>query len=146
MIDPAPTSAIDPSLARGILEAVHDETATKPASIVVSFPNTSYQTHLEIADPSAIRAVVGKRIVGTIRAEAKRIDIVTTGGRYIEPVFGRPRRVQGTVVAIREGAVVVNAGMPIHCTPTDGRQTAEDFEAGQFVSFDVLRGAGFEEA
>ncbi|MEM9165977.1 MAG: hypothetical protein AAGB48_03020 [Planctomycetota bacterium] len=143
MLKPAPTSAIDPKLARGILEEVSEPTATKPAFVVLSFPNTSYRTHLEPV--GEIRAEVGKRIVGTIRAEAKRIDVVTTGGRYVEPVYGRPRRVQGTVIAVHEGAVVVHAGMPIHCTPTDPRQSAEDFEPGQFVSFDVMRGATFEE-
>ncbi|QYO64365.1 hypothetical protein [Leptolyngbya sp. 7M] len=85
------------------------------------------------------------RIIGIIRAKARRIDEVTTGGRYIEPVYGRPRRVQGTVVAIEPDAVVVNAGMPIHCTPTDPRQRPGDFKPGQFVSFDVLEGATFEQ-
>ncbi len=144
MIDPSPTTAIDPKLARGILEEVHEASAMKPAFIVVSFANTSYRSHFEIDGP--VNAQVGKRIVGMIRAEAKRIDVVTTGGRYVEPVYGRPRRVQGTVIAIEDGAVVVNAGMPIHCTPTDERQSAGDFETGQFVSFDVLRGARFDEA
>ncbi|MGP1271786.1 MAG: hypothetical protein ACTS22_00475 [Phycisphaerales bacterium] len=144
MLTPAPTSVIDPKLARGVLEETHEATATKPAYIVVGFPNTSYRVHLEPV--GEIRATVGKRIVGTIRAEAKRIDIVTTGGRYVEPVFGRPRRVQGTVVAVHEGAVVVNAGMPIHCLPTDPRQKAEQFAPGRFVSFDVLRGATFQQA
>ena len=144
MINPSPTTAIDPKLARGILEEAHESTATKPEYLVVSFPNTSYRVHLRPV--GEVTAQIGKRIVGTIRAEAKRIDIVQTGGRYIEPVFGRPRRVQGTVVAVHEGAVVVNAGMPIHCTPTDDRQSAESFEPGQFVSFDVLRGATFEQS
>lgn len=144
MLQPAPTTTIDPRLARGVLEEIHEPTATKPAFIVISFPNTSYRVHLEPA--GEIRAQPGKRIIGTIRAEAKRIDVVTTGGRYLEPVLGRPRRVQGTVIAVHDGAVVVNAGAPIHCTPTDGRQRALDFSPGQFVSFDVLRGATFEEA
>lgn len=144
MLHPAPTTKIDPKLARGVLEEVHAETATRPAFIVVSVPNTSYRLHL--LPVGEVRAEVGKRVVGVIRAEAKRIDVVTTGGRYVEPVLGRPRRVQGVVVAVAGGAVVVNAGVPIHCTLTDDRQKASDFSAGQFVSFDVLRGAGFEEA
>jgi hypothetical protein len=143
MLTPAPTTVIDPTLARGVLEEFHDATATKPATIVISVPNTSYRTHLEPLGP--ITAAIGKRIVGTVRAEATRIDVVTTGGRYLEPVFGRPRRVQGTVVALHQGAVVVNAGLPIHCTLTDRRQHAKDFQPGQFVSFDVLRGATFEQ-
>ena len=54
-------------------------------------------------------------------AEAKRIDVVTTGGRYVEPVYGRPRRVQGTVIAIEDGAVVVNAGACNRCQLCDLR-------------------------
>jgi len=73
---------------------------------------------------------------------------VGTGGRYVEPVYGRPRRVQGSVIAIDQAnnAVVVDATIPIHCTPTDPRQKATDFQPGQFVSFDVLEGATFTPA
>jgi len=62
----------------------------------------------------------------------------------VEPVAGRPRRVQGMVVGIDGDRVVVDAGMPIHCRPTDARQKAADFQPGDFVSFDVHRGATFE--
>ena len=47
------------------------------------------------------------------------------------------------VVGIEGDRVVVDAGMPIHCRPTDARQKAGDFQPGDFVSFDVLRGATF---
>jgi hypothetical protein len=143
MLTPAPTSKIDPMLARGVFEGEIPATATKPAMVTISFPNTSYQVHLVPTGP--VHAEVGKRIIGVIRASARRIDEVKTGGRYVEPVYGRPRRVQGRVVGVEGGAVVVDAGMPIHCTPTDPRQKPEQFQAGQFVSFDVLEGATFDE-
>lgn len=143
MIHPAPTTKIDPKLARGVLEEVLPATATKPAFAVISFPNTSYRVHLEPV--GEITAKPGKTIVGTIRARAKRIDTCATGGRFIDPVFGRPRRVQGSIVAIEGDAVVVNTGVPIHCVPTDPRQKASDFEVGQFVSMGVESGASFEE-
>lgn len=141
MIHPAPTTAIDPVLVRGTLEAIVPETAGHPAYIKLAVPNTSYSLHLQPtgAMPSGER--IGKRLIGTIRAKARRIDIVGTGGRYVEPVFGRPRRVQGTVLKITADAVVVDAGLPIHCTPQDARQKPSDFQPGQFVSFDVLDGA-----
>jgi hypothetical protein len=80
-----------------------------------------------------------------IRARCRRIDVVGTGGRYVEPVYGRPRRVQGTVISTdaSRNTVVVDAAIPIHCTPTDPRQKATDFQTGQLVSFDVLEGATF---
>jgi len=143
MITPAPTTKIDPSLARGTLTDIVASTATKPGFIKVSFPNTSYELHLiPIAPP---RAEVDKKILGLIRAKARRIDTVQTGGRYVEPVFGRPRRVQGTVLSVSGESVLVNAGVPIHITPTDARQKAADFQPGQFISFDVMDGASFEE-
>jgi hypothetical protein len=141
MITPHPTSKISPLLARGTLGEVVPATATKPGYIVLLVPNTSYQLHLQPTGP--ITAHIGKRLVGTINAQARRIDVVTTGGQYVEPLFGRPRRVQGTVIETTETAVVVDAGVPVHCTPTDRRQSPEQFKPGQLVSFDVLDGSSF---
>jgi hypothetical protein len=144
MIYPAPTSKIDPTLARGVLEAVVAQTATQPGHIVVSFPNTSYQMHLLPRNPVA--SEVGKRIIGTVRLQARRIDHVQTGGRYVEPVYGRPRRVQGSVISVSGDALVVDATVPVHVSLTDPRQKASDFKVGDFVSFDALDGASFAQA
>lgn len=144
MITPSPTTKIDPRLARGVLQSHEAATATRPARVVISIPNTSYELHL--IPSGTIKAEIGKRIVGTIRARARRIDRVESGGRYVEPVFGRPRRVQGTVLAIEGASVVVHAGVPIHCEPTDPRQQASQFQPGELVSFDVLDGATFTQS
>ncbi len=144
MIYPAPTAKIDPTLARGLLEAIVEPTSSRPGHIVISLPNSNYQMHLLPTSP--ITAEIGKRITGTIRAKARRIDTVLTGGRYVEPVFGRPRRIQGSVLAVAADAVVVDAAVPVHVTPTDTRQKASDFAVGQFVSFDALDGATFTQA
>jgi len=141
MISPSPTSKIDPSIARGTLGSVVAATATRPAYITFNVPNTSYELHL--LPTSEVKTQPGKRLIGTIRAQARRMDVVQTGGQYIEPVMGRPRRVQGTVIAIAGDAVVVDAGVPVHCRPTDTRQQASQFSVGQFVSFDVLDGSTF---
>lgn len=143
MIHPAPTTRIDPRHARGVFAGHFPATATRPASIKLTFANTNYEMHL--IPSGQVQAEDGKRIIGTIHAQALRIDRVGTGGRYVEPVHGRPRRVQGLVVAIEPQAVVVNAGVPIHCTPTAPGQKASDFEVGDFVSFDVLDGASFKQ-
>jgi hypothetical protein len=129
MITPHPTSKIDPAVARGVLGAVVAPTALKPGYIKFLVPNTSYELH-----------------VGVIRVKARRIDAVGTGGQFVEPVFGRPRRVQGTVIRAESGAVVVDAGVPIHVTPTDERQSPDQFQPGTLVSMDVLDGATFEQS
>lgn len=137
MIHPAPTTKIDPAIARGVLEGV------EPAHIVVSFANTSYQMHLIPTRP--VKGEIGKRITGVIRVDARRVDVVDTGGKYVEPVFGRPRRVQGRVLATSDSprTIVVDAGMPVHLCPLDERQRPTDFLPGALVSCDVLDGARF---
>lgn len=145
MLDPAPTTKLPPTIARGRLARVNESTATEPATVEISFYNTDYRLSLLPTGP--MNAKVGDRVEGRISADAKRVDVVNSGGRYVEPVIGRPRRVQGTVVAVDPGSntIAVNAGMPIVCRLTDPRQRASDFEKGDFVSFDVMRGASFEQ-
>ncbi len=129
------------SVARGTLAERHAD------RIVLALPGTDYR--ILLATAGAVTAEVGKRVRGVIRAQARRIDVVTTGGRYVEPVYGRPRRVQGAVLAIDSDSdtltVSVHDGAPIVVKP-DGRQRAGDFRAGQFVSMDVLPGATFTQA
>jgi hypothetical protein len=143
MIDPSPTTTIDPRLARGNLIDIVEATATKPRHIRLSFPNTSYKISLN--PEGEITAEPGKQVVGTIHAQATRLDKINAGGRFIDPVFGRPRRVQGRVVAVSgdTNEVIVSAGVPVHLHPTDKRQKATDFHAGEFITCGILDGAVF---
>ena len=143
MITPSPTTKIAPYLTRGILAEVHAATATKPAYAVVEILNTSYRLHLIPA--GTITAGPGQKVIGVTRAEARRVDVVQSGGRYIEPVAGRPRRIQGTVIARDASAntITVQAGVPVVLKLTDPRQRAEQFAEADFVSCDVLDGATF---
>lgn len=137
MLHPAPTTPISPSLCRGVLHEV------TPAHIVIEFPNTNYHLHLKPTGP--ITTAIGKRIIGTITVSARRVDIVETGGKYVEPLTGRPRRVQGRISSIdaRTNELIVDAGMSIHLKLTDPRQRADAFKPGDLVSCDVLEGATF---
>lgn len=143
MIHPAPTDLLDPSLARGVYAGEIAATATRPAAIKLTFHNTNYEVHLRYAGEQAALPEIGKRVIGTIKVQARRIDTVGAGGQYLEPVYGRPRRVQGTVIAIKGDAVVIQAGVPMHCTPTAPGQKASDFNIGDFVTCAVLDGASF---
>lgn len=141
MIHPAPTTKIAPGLARATFREAIPATATKPAHVRLGFANTSYDLHLLPTGP--VKAEPGDKVFGTISARARRVDIVPSGGQYVEPVMGRPRRVQGRVVAREGDKIVVDAGVPIHCSLTDDRQHAADFPIGDMVSFDALDGASF---
>ncbi|HMN41366.1 MAG TPA: hypothetical protein PKE29_11010 [Phycisphaerales bacterium] len=142
MIHPAPTTRIDSALARGTLAPG----SPGPGRIIMEFPNTNYQMHLVAGEN--VPSIVGERLIGTIRVESRRIDAVNTGGKYVEPVYGRPRRVQGRVVSWDDTSrtLVVDAGMPIHLQMLDDRQNPSDFGAGTLVSCDVLDGASFTPA
>ncbi len=144
MIEPAPTSSIDPRLARGILIEQVEATATRPAYLRIGFPNTDYQLHL-IPEGELSLPEPGGEIVGTIHAQARRIDTINAGGRFIDPVLGVPRRVQGRVISVdgEKNEVIVSAGVPVHCHPTDARQNATDFHPGDFVTMGIEPGAVF---
>lgn len=135
MITPHPTSKIDPTLARGVLGAVVPATATRAEFVAFQVPNTNYELHLQPV--GAVTATPGKRLLGTIHVQARRVDITQTGGQFVDPVVGKPRRMQGTVLAVRDGVLVIDAGVSVHCTLTDARQHSEDFREGQFVAFDI---------
>lgn len=112
--------------------------------IVLGIPGTDYKLHL--VPVGAVVPDAQGNVRGIVRAEALRVDIVGTGGRFVEPVFGRPRRVQGRVLSgdVDANTITVHAGAgPITVTFTDNRQTTADFAKGQLVSFDVKRGASF---
>jgi hypothetical protein len=141
MIHPAPTTPLAPGLARGTLKEAVPATATKPAHVRLAFANTSYVLSLLPTGP--VKAQPGEKVFGTISARARRVDTVPSGGQFVEPVIGRPRRVQGRVVAKEGEKIVVDAGVPFHCALTDARQHAADFAIGGMVSFDVLDGASF---
>jgi len=155
------TSAPDRAtlLARGVLQEVIAATATKPGAIVLQLPTSSYQIHLRPSAPlESFAAGVGKRLVGTITVQALRVDVVKTGGgRFVEPVFGRPRRVQGSVLTTdpASGTITVNAGggaavdsgtLPIVIKLTDPRNKPADYQIGDLVCCDVFDGATFQNA
>ncbi|MFT5423587.1 MAG: hypothetical protein ACI89L_001368 [Phycisphaerales bacterium] len=151
MIDPAPTTAIDKELTRAKLVEVIEATATTPAFLVLAPDNSEYKLRLQPLGgtlPEGIAQKIGQRLIGTVRAEAKRIDVVQSGGKFIDPVLGRPRRVQGRIIASNPagGTVTISAGgnVPIVCKVTAPGQKAGDFELLSFVACQVQRGASFE--
>lgn len=69
------------------------------------------------------------------------------GGRFIEPVYGSPRIVQGRVVAIDEAndRVLVDMVVPIWVKVHDG-QSAGDFELHSLVNCYLQSGTTFTPA
>ena len=130
---------IDPTalpVISGIVAAIGD------GVIEFKLPGTDYRMSLVIATDFA--AQVGEKVTGIVQLQAKRMDVVSAGGRFVEPIFGRPHRVQGTVSggSVTDNTVYITAGPRVCVTPMHP-QSAGDFSLGQMVSFDVEAGASF---
>ncbi|MFI4861551.1 MAG: hypothetical protein ACIAXF_12830 [Phycisphaerales bacterium JB063] len=132
-----PTDPTALPVVTGVIASVGD------GFIELKLPGTDYRPKLRVAADFA--GQVGQKVSGVVRAQARRMDVVTAGGRFVEPVFGRPRRVQGMVSggSVTDNAVYVTAGPRLCITPLPPQQ-ASDFSLGEMVSFDVEPGASFE--
>ncbi len=132
----------DQAVARGRLVELHED------KIVIGVPGTEYQVHLVSTAPAgAITTAVGKRIKGTIHARALRMHASSAGGRFIEPVWGPPRIVSGTVLGVDadQNRLLVDVSLPMWVAMHDGQQ-ADAFTSGQMVNFYVESGATFTPA
>lgn len=114
--------------------------------VVLAFDGTDYQLHLTVL--KRLDQEEGKRVKGVIRGGARRIDRIGTGGKFVEPVYGSPRRVAGRIVAIdaEHNTVTVDAGMPFVLKPTAQNQRATDFSVGDFITTAVMPGTSFAPA
>ncbi len=113
-----------------------------PDRIVLGIPGTDYRLHLNVNRP--VDAKVGSHIAGRIEVHARRVDVTHTGGQFIDPVYGRPRNIQGCVVetGLEHPMMVVKAVVPLHVRVRPP-QKPSDFEVGSIVNFAVDPGAVF---
>ena len=115
--------------------------------IVLGLLGSEYQLHLSI--DAAVTGSSTGTITGTITANARRVDKTQngTGGRFLDPVYGRLRRVQGRIIAIDDSAstITVLAACPVVCSFATN-QNVSDFVVGELVTFSVEPGAKFTQA
>jgi hypothetical protein len=113
--------------------------------IILRFPGTEYELYLDLAMP--LPSSSARDAAGVIRARARRVDVVETGGRYVEPLQGPPRRVQGTILAADATAntltVACAPGCRMVCELTAG-QRAGDLAVGALVAFELDGRACFQ--
>ena len=125
------------TISEGVLKAAGEGTVT------IAKPGTNYALELVALEP--VSKDVGEKIRGEIRVQAARMDLIASGGKYIEPVAGPPRRVAGRIVEIdsRANLVVVDAGpFTVVCTPHP-LQKASKFAVDQMVTMGIKPGAAF---
>ena len=95
--------------ARGKVVSVQD-------NLVVFAPsNTNYQLRLERqgAGPDAPAIPSGVVLDAILRVTGRKIWTVPSGGNFIDPIYGPPRRIQGRIKYLDEEQMVVQAGAPV---------------------------------
>ena len=123
-----------------ILEAPPNEDG-----VVVGVHGTDYRLELnstvEPEDFPAPKSQRNRRIHGVIEARALKLHLATAGGRFIEPVHGRPRILQGTVyeVDLAKDRLLMDVVVPMWVTVETEvtGQAASEFSQGDLLNFYV---------
>ncbi len=116
----------------------------KDGIITLRVPGSNYANSFALADTAA-PLTPGERIRGTIHAPAWKIDSVELGGNYVEPLFGRPRRMQGTILSVNVASneLTVQVGYEATVRLPDLAK-ASDYKVGQRVGWDNIEIPTFE--
>jgi hypothetical protein len=115
----------------------------RPEFVIFEVPGTEYRLHLATTSPLGGREA--KRVHGEIHAKALRMHRSDTGGRFIEPIYGQPRIVQGEVLAVDVAGrrVLMDMAVPVWVSV----QPAQDLDAiqpGELWNCYVESGTRFE--
>jgi hypothetical protein len=127
-------------LARGkVVEA-------KDSNVVFQPCDTNYQIHLQTARPYT--GPIGQLIDARIRARARKVYTVPSGGGFISPIFGSPRTFQGRALHVDDRQVIIRAGVPISVELPQS-DSALDLSAGpiavgSMINVAALPGTTFE--
>jgi hypothetical protein len=126
----------------------------KSGRIVFVPTGTNYQHHLEFADAGEGGSGLGglregSVVRGLVRLKARKVYTVVAGGNFVAPILGTPRTIQGEVVGIGEGYVVVQAGAKFVVElPEETGASVElghgAIEVGTRVNVVAMPGAWFE--
>jgi hypothetical protein len=102
------------------------------------------------ADFPAPRSQRNRRIRGVVHARALKLHHAQAGGRFIEPVHGRPRIVQGTVyeVDVENNRLLMDVVIPMWITVETAvtGQSAAEFKQGDMLNFYVENDISFTPA
>lgn len=127
--------------ARGKVISVEDD------RVVFAPSNTSYQ--LELLTPNGrYDGPVDTLIECVMRAVARKMYTVSGGGGWIEPIFGKPRIIQGRTRHIDDRYIVVYAGAPFLIKYPEGQGSVSLSEGvirpGIMINATILPGMTFE--
>lgn len=125
-------------MAKFIVDAIAD------GMITLKTPGNNYRNTFKVNAAGPLPAP-GEPIHGIILAPAWKVEQVSLGGNYVEPLYGRPRRMQGTVMEVNAAANTLTVKTPYPVVvKLPPRYKAADFPVGSRVGFDNIDIPTFE--
>ena len=114
--------------------------------VTLRVPGTNYQNSFAIQDGADMTCLTPQaRVRGTIHAPAWKVDSVELGGNYVEPLYGRPRRMQGTILAVNTATNELTVQVGYEATVKLPEQySAADYKVGERVGWDNIEVPTFE--
>jgi hypothetical protein len=121
-------------------------TGNANGKIVFQPANTNYEIHLEVA--SGYSGPLNQLIDGRIKAKARKVYTVPSGGGFITPLFGPMRIVQGRVMQVEELRIIIRGGVAVEIELPTGQDSIDLEEGpitvGNIANAVILPGAMFE--
>jgi len=115
--------------------------------VTLKVPGLNYANSFAInaQTAAALAGKAGGRVRGSIHAPAWKVDRVELGGNYVEPLYGRPRRMQGTILSTDAGSNTLTVQVGYEATVKLGEKyKAGDFQVGERVGWDNIEIPTFE--
>ncbi len=103
--------------------------------ITLRIPGTNYRNTFKFAGAGGLAP--GVKVFGAIHVPARKAEAISDGGNYVEPLFGRPQRMQGLVLTqdLQKNELVVQVGYEVTVQlPAD--QNVSEFPVGSRVGWD----------
>lgn len=130
------------------------EEAPTEDRVVLGLHGTDYVLELTPSIPPdrfpEVRSKRNRRIRGVIHGRALKMHLAKAGGRFVEPVHGQPRIVQGTVYAVDapNDRLLMDVVVPMWITVESEitGQVASDFKPGDLLNFYLESGTRFTPA
>ena len=115
------------------------------STVVFKPTGTSYELHLE---GSGYDGPMNTTVELKVTLQARKLWTIPSGGNFIEPIFGKPRTIQGRVKAIDGQTLIVQAGIPLYVKlpAADSGIDLNDgsVTVGHMVNVMVMPGATYE--
>ncbi|MFT3786825.1 MAG: hypothetical protein QM770_11770 [Tepidisphaeraceae bacterium] len=106
----------------------------------------NYEHHMEAP---TYAGPIGKPVRVVLRAKARKIYSMPSGGAFVTPILGTPRIIQGRVMTLDETSVTIHGGGARFVVELPTGKDTVDLQAGaigvgSFVNAVVLPGATLE--